>query len=456
MTRYHVRTDGSMGVCTAREGNCPYGGEEGTRHFTNKVEALQYSEERIKAYSAGKALGVSFRKFHKSKNQRSQSDEQHDLDLLPRQDLPKTKERRFATAAALKEQLSNPTVDYAPVVMEDSYTGAPLKITSIERDGDVLILRPYVPTKEDVITESQLGGKIRSSRLRDIITPVPTVEDLKHELDSVDGNSKIYVDDWKTGTLSEISHLSYDASSGMTKINYGRLAYPFSDRINTYTVYGNNEAQGLDSPAFKDLAGRLEDAASGEYCYVLDSSGDGQTREVGSSSFYDDADFDTATVGLEGSIPSVSFDKTDAVKLEDLTFSDVEDYRAFEDGEVVTSSDSGVRFYNAQVPEKFVMIQQPTAGDSMSEEEWDEASDEDRDEFLPDRKAEVEAVFKAMIPDADDSVDWRFWRVDDVRDKNGDKIEGVSVYCAGTNYPGLKTPDDWTYGPQSPWRPERF
>lgn len=455
MTRYHVRTDGSMGVCTAREGNCPYGGEEGTRHFTNKAEALRYSEERIKAYSAGKALGDSFRKSHKSKNQRSQSDERHDLDLLPRQDLPKTKERRFATAAALKEQLSNPTVDYAPVVMEDPYTGAPLKITSIERDGDVIILRPYVPTKEDVITESQLGGKIRSSRLRDIITPVPTVEDLKHELDSVDGNSKIYVDDWKTGTLSEISHLSYDASSGMTKINYGRVTYPFSDRINTYTVYGNNEAQGLDSPAFKDLAGRLEDAASGEYCYVLDFW-DGQTREVGSSSFYDDADFDTATVGLEGSIPSVSFDKTDAVKLEDLTFSDVEDYRAFEDGEVVTSSDSGVRFYNAQVPERFVMIQQPIAGDSMSEEEWDEASDEDRDEFLPDRKAEVEAVFKAMIPDADDSVDWRFWRVDDVRDKNGDKIEGVSVYCAGTNYPGLSTPDDWTYGPQSPWRPERL
>ena len=455
MTRYHVRTDGSMGVCTAREGNCPFSGEEGTRHFTNKAEALRYSEERIKAYSAGKALGDSFRKFHKSKNQRSQSDERHDLDLLPRQDLPKTKERRFATAAALKEQLSNPTVDYAPVVMEDPYTGVPLKITSIERDGDVLILRPYVPTKEDVITESQLGGKIRSSRLRDIITPVPTVEDLKHELDSVDGNSKIYVDDWKTGTLSEISHLSYDASSGMTKINYGRLAYPFSDRINTYTVYGNNEAQGLDSPAFKDLAGRLEDAASGEYCYVLDFW-DGQTREVGSSSFYDDADFDTATVGLEGSIPSVSFDKTDAVKLEDLTFSDVEDYRALEDGGVVTSSDSGVRFYNAQVPERFVMIQQPIAGDSMSEEEWDEASDEDRDEFLPDRKAEVEAFFKAMIPDADETVDWRFWRVDDVRDKNGDKIEGVSVYCAGTNYPGLTTPDDWTYGPQSPWRPERL
>lgn len=260
----------------------------------------------------------------------------------------------------------------------------------------------------------------------------------------------------ETGTVSEISHLSYDSSSGKTKINYGKLTYPFSDRVNTYTSYSNNKAQGLDSPAFKDLAGRLENAEPGEYCYVLDSSDAGQSREVGSASFYDDADFDTSTTELKGSIPSVSFDKTNAVELEDLTSSDVQDYRALEDGGIVTSSDSGVKFYNAQVPEKFVMIQQPTAGDSMSEEEWYESSDEDRDEFLPDRKAEVEGVFKAMIPDADDSVDWRFWRVDDVRDKNGDRIEGVSVYCAGTNYPGLRTSEDWTYGPQSPWKPERF
>ena len=35
MTRYHVRTDGSMGVCIAREGNCPFGGEEGAKHFTS-------------------------------------------------------------------------------------------------------------------------------------------------------------------------------------------------------------------------------------------------------------------------------------------------------------------------------------------------------------------------------------------------------------------------------------
>lgn len=44
MARYHVKADGSMGVCTAREGNCPFGGEEGTRHFTSESEARAYSE----------------------------------------------------------------------------------------------------------------------------------------------------------------------------------------------------------------------------------------------------------------------------------------------------------------------------------------------------------------------------------------------------------------------------
>ncbi len=46
MARYHVRADGSMGVCTAKEGNCPFGDEEGTRHFTSKSEAQRYSEGR--------------------------------------------------------------------------------------------------------------------------------------------------------------------------------------------------------------------------------------------------------------------------------------------------------------------------------------------------------------------------------------------------------------------------
>ena len=48
MARYHVKADGSMGVCTAQEGHCPYGGEgEGTRHFTSKSEAQAYSEKAV-------------------------------------------------------------------------------------------------------------------------------------------------------------------------------------------------------------------------------------------------------------------------------------------------------------------------------------------------------------------------------------------------------------------------
>lgn len=49
MARYHVKADGSMGVCTAREGNCPYGGEEGTKHFSNKADAMRYAEQVIKS-----------------------------------------------------------------------------------------------------------------------------------------------------------------------------------------------------------------------------------------------------------------------------------------------------------------------------------------------------------------------------------------------------------------------
>lgn len=49
MARYHVKADGSMGVCTAQEGNCPYGGEEGTKHFSNKADAMRYAEQVIKS-----------------------------------------------------------------------------------------------------------------------------------------------------------------------------------------------------------------------------------------------------------------------------------------------------------------------------------------------------------------------------------------------------------------------
>lgn len=47
MARYHVRADGYMGVCKAKTPeNCPFAGEDGLRHFTDKAEAIKYSEER--------------------------------------------------------------------------------------------------------------------------------------------------------------------------------------------------------------------------------------------------------------------------------------------------------------------------------------------------------------------------------------------------------------------------
>ena len=52
MARYHVKADGSMGVCTAQESHCPFGSEAGTRHFTSKFEAQVYSEKVIKNQTA--------------------------------------------------------------------------------------------------------------------------------------------------------------------------------------------------------------------------------------------------------------------------------------------------------------------------------------------------------------------------------------------------------------------
>lgn len=54
MAKYHVRADGSMGVCHAKEGNCPFGGEAGTKHFTNKTDAIAYSEKVAAQAAKGK------------------------------------------------------------------------------------------------------------------------------------------------------------------------------------------------------------------------------------------------------------------------------------------------------------------------------------------------------------------------------------------------------------------
>ena len=47
MKKYHVKADGSMGVCKAQDGNCPLAGE-GAKHFTNEAEAQACAEKIIK------------------------------------------------------------------------------------------------------------------------------------------------------------------------------------------------------------------------------------------------------------------------------------------------------------------------------------------------------------------------------------------------------------------------
>lgn len=47
MKNYHVKADGSMGVCKAKDGNCPFS-DEGAKHFTNETEAQAYAEKMVK------------------------------------------------------------------------------------------------------------------------------------------------------------------------------------------------------------------------------------------------------------------------------------------------------------------------------------------------------------------------------------------------------------------------
>ena len=47
MKNYHVKADGSMGVCNAKDGNCPFAGD-GAKHFTNETEAQACAEKIIK------------------------------------------------------------------------------------------------------------------------------------------------------------------------------------------------------------------------------------------------------------------------------------------------------------------------------------------------------------------------------------------------------------------------
>ena len=43
MAKYHVKKDGTPGVCHAQEGNCPLG--DSSQHFSSKAEAQDYADK---------------------------------------------------------------------------------------------------------------------------------------------------------------------------------------------------------------------------------------------------------------------------------------------------------------------------------------------------------------------------------------------------------------------------
>lgn len=53
MTKYHIKADGTPGVCRAKTGNCPLGGEG--EHFKTAEEATQAGQEKL-----SKEMGMGF------------------------------------------------------------------------------------------------------------------------------------------------------------------------------------------------------------------------------------------------------------------------------------------------------------------------------------------------------------------------------------------------------------
>ena len=43
MAKYHVKKDGTPGICRAQEGNCPLG--DSNRHFSTEFEAQEYADK---------------------------------------------------------------------------------------------------------------------------------------------------------------------------------------------------------------------------------------------------------------------------------------------------------------------------------------------------------------------------------------------------------------------------
>ena len=58
MAKYHIKKDGTPGVCRAQNGKCPFGGE--SEHFPTKEEAQNYADKRHEAIEQRNKLAVQF------------------------------------------------------------------------------------------------------------------------------------------------------------------------------------------------------------------------------------------------------------------------------------------------------------------------------------------------------------------------------------------------------------
>lgn len=197
MVRYHVRADGSMGVCTAREGNCPFGSEEGTRHFSSKTEAQTYSEERVKAMEAGKSLGSGFRKnLQGSKSSSGRSP------ITSRQsDLNENDNLRTAQVATEAYPGLDPSYDPEEYDAEDAKRLYDADLSIMKRaDANVRAYRWLVGDRKDVVVnydnmgveDSYVPLYAQDSQGHGMVVPVPkqVKEDFKTAIGYVNQSVK--------------------------------------------------------------------------------------------------------------------------------------------------------------------------------------------------------------------------------------------------------------------------
>lgn len=58
MAKYHIKRDGTPGICRAKDGNCPLGNE--SEHFSTKEEAQNYADKKHESIEKRNKLAVQF------------------------------------------------------------------------------------------------------------------------------------------------------------------------------------------------------------------------------------------------------------------------------------------------------------------------------------------------------------------------------------------------------------